>query len=316
MKPIQMILQGKKYEIPQGITTVGNTGTCQIQISLSDCFELKREENYLWIQPIINIYRINGFGFKETLSVGKEYELDLSTGKKEIIAFDEQFTFEYGKKRIIKIQIIDQNKCTIEPKIVKKVVNESMYFENSINIQKKSKPLYYCFIQNYIKQLNGIYKLKFSNSFVCVEDQNKLHKLGIEIDPNDYNILVMDFYKRTFNLLLALNQGKLIVSSQWIKDCLSTRQVQNPYLYILKTNNFSILKSIGNSISNKIFLDKKFQLSPQLQSNMTREEITKLIEAGGGIISNQQNAIQVVNNGEQGGVQMEEFIQMILYQKV
>ncbi|CAD8076259.1 unnamed protein product [Paramecium primaurelia] len=306
MKPILMNV----------LATVGNTETCEIQVPLVDCFRLKREDNFLWVQPLVNIHRINGFGQKESLCAGKEFELDLSTGKKEIIAVDERFTFEYGKSRVIRINLIDHNKSIDEPPIIKKVLNESIYSQNSKIAQKKSKPLHYCFVQNYIKQLNGVYKLKFSNSYVCAEDQNKLYKLGIQIDPNNYNILVMDSYKRTFNLLLALNQGKMIVNSQWIKDSLSSMQVQNPYLYVLKTNNFSILKSIGSSILNKIFLNKQFYLSPDLKSNMTKEEIIKLIEAGGGTISNQQSEVMIVNNGEKGGLQMEEFIQMILYQKV
>ncbi|CAD8183863.1 unnamed protein product [Paramecium octaurelia] len=316
MKAILMNVQGKSYEIKSGITKVGNTEVCEIQVPFAECFRLKREDNFLWVQPLVNIHRINGFGLKESLCAGKEFELDLSTGKKEIIAGDERYTFEFGKPRIIRINLIDHNKSMDEPPIIKKVLNESMYSQNSKTPQKKAKALHYCFVQNYIKQLNGVYKLKFSNSYVCAEDQNKLYKLGIEIDPNEYNILVMDSYKRTFNLLLALNQGKMIVNSQWIKDCLSSMQVQNPYLYVLKTNNFSILKSIGSSISNKIFLNKHFHLSPELKSNLTKEEIVKLIEAGGGSISNEPYANMIVNNGEGGGLQLEEFIQMILYQKV
>ena len=70
-----------------------------------------------------------------------------------------------------------------------------------------------------IKELDGFYKLNFA---IQEDDQIKLLKLGIYIDPVNYNILIMETYKRTYNLLLALNEGKLIVSSQWIKDCLGT----------------------------------------------------------------------------------------------
>lgn len=56
-----------------------------------------------------------------------------------------------------------------------------------------------------IKELDGFYKLKFSNFAIQEDDQIKLLKLGIYIDPVNYNILIMETYKRTYNLLLALN---------------------------------------------------------------------------------------------------------------
>jgi hypothetical protein len=44
------------------------------------------------------------------LLAGREYELDLTTGEKKIIAFNETITFEFLKPPIIKINFIKQNK--------------------------------------------------------------------------------------------------------------------------------------------------------------------------------------------------------------
>ncbi|CAD8090307.1 unnamed protein product [Paramecium primaurelia] len=93
-------------------------------------------------------------------------------------------------------------------------------------------------------------------------------------------------------------------------------QIQNPYLYVLKTNNLSILNSIETSLSQSIFLNKQFNLSHDLKSNLKNEEIVQLIEAGGGTIKNGENSIKIVNNGEGGGLEIEQLIQMILFQKV
>lgn len=62
MKQILMRVLDKKFKIKPGTTTVGNTQTCNIQIPLPECFKLNYEANCLWIQPSVNLLRINGFG--------------------------------------------------------------------------------------------------------------------------------------------------------------------------------------------------------------------------------------------------------------
>ncbi|CAK90054.1 unnamed protein product (macronuclear) [Paramecium tetraurelia] len=319
MKPIIMKAFDKKYKVKTGISIIGNTEQCNIQVPLPECFKLNYDSNILWIQPIINIHRINGQGDAQLLRIDKEYELDLTTGQKHIIVQEQTLTFEYVKPKSIKINLIKQNKpnlTIIEPSINKKIQNESNDQPLTNSQKSKTQPKHYLLVQNYIKQLNGEYRIKFSNFAVCNDDLLKLLKMGIYVDIEQYNILVMETFKRTFNLLLAINEGKMIVNSQWIKDCLSTMQIQNPYLYVLKKNNLSILNSIETSLSQSIFLNKQFNLSQDLKSNLKNEEIIQLIEAGGGSIGNGENSIKIVNNGEAGGLEIEQLLQMILFQRV
>ncbi|CAD8128618.1 unnamed protein product [Paramecium sonneborni] len=319
MKPIIMKAFDKKYKVQPGISIVGNTEQSNIQIALPECFKLNYEFNILWIQPIINIHRINGQGDAQLLRIDKEYELDLTTGQKQIIVQEQTITFEYAKPKIIKINLINhkkQNTTFLEPTIIKKVQTESNEIQSKNIKKQKSQSKHYLLVQNYIKQLNGDYRIKFSNFSVCNDDLLKLLKMGIQVDFEKYNILVMETFKRTFNLLLAINQGKMIVNSQWIKDSLSSMQVQNPYLYVLKTTNLSILNSIETSLSQSIFLNKQFNLSPDLKSNLKDYEIIQLIEAAGGTIGNGENSIKIINNGEAGGLEIEQLIQMMLFQKV
>ncbi|CAD8104666.1 unnamed protein product [Paramecium sonneborni] len=318
MKPIIMKAFDKKYKVKPGISIVGNTEQSNIQIALPECFKLNYESNILWIQPIINIHRINGQGDAQLLRIDKEYELDLTTGQKQIIVQEQNIIFEYAKPKIIKINLINHNKPNttfLEPIITKKVQTEQNEKQFRNIVKSKNQPRHYLLVQNYIKQMNGDYRIKFSNFSVCDDDLLKLLKMGIQVDFEKYNILVMETFKRTFNFLLAINEGKIIVNSQWIKDCLSSMQVQNPYLYVLKTNNFSILNSIETSISQSIFLNKQFNLSPDLKSNLKDYEIIQLIEAGGGSIGNGENSIKIISNGEVGGLEIEQLIQMILFQR-
>ncbi|CAD8090309.1 unnamed protein product [Paramecium primaurelia] len=158
MKQIIMKAFDKKYKVKPGISVIGNTEQCNIQVPLPVCFKLNYDSNILWIQPIINIHRINGQGDAQLLRIDKEYELDLTTGQKQIIVQEQTLTFEYARPKIIKINLIKQNKpnlTILEPPINKQTQIEQN--EKPITNSQKSKgqPKHYLLVQNYIKQMNG-----------------------------------------------------------------------------------------------------------------------------------------------------------------
>lgn len=97
------------------------------------------------------------------------------------------------------------------------------------------------------------FRVKFSNCYLQDDDYLKLFKIGIRIDPENYNILVMDNFKRTFSLLLAIQEAKLVVNSRWIKDCLATLRVPSPYLYMLRSSKVNLMSSINRAMQKPLF---------------------------------------------------------------
>lgn len=57
-----------------------------------------------------------------------------------------------------------------------------------------------------------------------------------ETSDDQFNILVMDGFRRRAKLLIALNRGAYVVNSKWVKDSLKNNAIQAPEEYIIKVD--------------------------------------------------------------------------------
>ena len=77
-----------------------------------------------------------------------------------------------------------------------------------------------------------------------VEDSKKaLKNLGIKIvqeKDKNFNLLIMDKFKRTIKLLLALNKGIDIVNYKWVQDCIAANKILSPSDYVFTDNEAEI----------------------------------------------------------------------------
>jgi len=99
-----------KYILPPGVSVVGNNERCEIKVPnlIDECFVLNNTEYILWIEPLTNIERINGFNEKYQLSLRREYEIDISTGPKQYVLNKNivEFIQVYPKQTRIKVNIV------------------------------------------------------------------------------------------------------------------------------------------------------------------------------------------------------------------
>ena len=81
------------------------------------------------------------------------------------------------------------------------------------------------------------FKVLFSNCQVPEADKEAIKKMGARLVENvtdDFNVLVMDSFKRRIKLLAALNKRAAIVSPDWIYDCIIEKRLLEPEFFTLK----------------------------------------------------------------------------------
>ena len=127
-----------------------------------------------------------------------------------------------------------------------------------------------------------------------VEDSKEvLAKYGakvVEEKDQNFNVLVMDVFKRTIKFLLAVAKGVDIVNYKWVQECLDAKTLLDPVDYIYYDRkiefkyNFRLDKSLEVAKSRKTGLLEGFRVYVPPNIKPKQDEIKVLIECIGGIV--------------------------------
>lgn len=124
-------------------------------------------------------------------------------------------------------------------------------------------------------------------------DKKMLATLGVKIVEDrekNFNVLVMDKFKRTIKFLLALNKGVDIVSYQWVTSCLDKNSALSPSDYIYSDKSaeskyqFKLAQSIlkARKRTEGLLTGLKVYIPNNIKPSF--EELKDLIESADGTV--------------------------------
>ncbi|KAL4477540.1 hypothetical protein ABPG74_002690 [Tetrahymena malaccensis] len=164
--------------------------------------------------------------------------------------------------------------------------------EQKTNTKQKNK-------QKQHKQVRVI----LSNCNLTTQEKNKMIELGatfVENQDEDFDIVVMEEFRRRAKLLIGLNKRAWIVSKGWILDCIDDNELIEDYCeYIIEVpekdqmkyddlNLDTVQYSIQKGKPFKLFENFSFFLQDQYK-NILVDELQSIIKSGGGKILNSLN---------------------------
>jgi len=150
------------------------------------------------------------------------------------------------------------------------------------------------------------------------EAKDTLNRLGIKVveeSAQNFNLLIMDKFKRTIKFLLAINRGIDIVSYKWIEECLEEEDIMEPRDYIFSDKKaelkykFKLEKSlkIAKERTNGFLDEYRIFLPSNIKPSF--DEVKMLIEsADGQVIKSrptnfQDDLIVVVNDNDDRNIE-------------
>ncbi|KAL4496548.1 hypothetical protein ABPG72_015909 [Tetrahymena utriculariae] len=196
-----------------------------------------------------------------------------------------------SKNSVVK-KIKSPNSC--ETTTIMQNINEKKIEEEEQKINTK---------QNNKHKQNKQVRVILSNCNLTTNEKNKMIKLGatfVENQDEDFDVVVMEEFRRRAKLLIGLNKKAWILSKGWILDCIDDNELIEDYCeYIIEVpqedqekydnlNLDSVQYSIQKGKGFKIFQNSQFFLQEQYK-NILVDELQSIIKSGGGKIINSLN---------------------------